>query len=294
MKIGICGSTGYIGENLKTYLEENGHKVFRITRAHLQEENRFLLMDLLTEVDTVINLAGVSVRKPWTPAYRREIFESRVETTRKLVEAINQSPTVDTFISTSAIGHYDLQQKPLTEDHHCAGADFLAMVCQRWEEQASKLSTDKRLVIVRLGIVFDSSGGALPVMLKSLAQKFLVCVGKGDNYISWISLKDVIHAFEWIAERPYIKGVYNLTSPGAIRQKELLTRIQDRLKHVPIFHIPEWILRLIIGKRACFVLDSHQIYPERLMLKGFVFEHPSFEHFLSDPECMINFNKHLL
>ena len=166
MRIAISGASGYIGQHLSSFLEGKGYDVIPLGRDLFKEDCFDELCRCVESCEVVINLAGASINKRWTEAYKQELYDSRIYVTRQLVHAINtRRVKPELFISASAVGYYPAFGE-YDEYHDYRGMDFLARLCGAWEEEASACSSDVRLVITRLGVVLSEDGGALKEMLR--------------------------------------------------------------------------------------------------------------------------------
>lgn len=200
MKIAISGNSGFIGQHLTDFFSGRGDVIVPLKHSMFLLGNDDKLKEALTGCDVVINLAGTTINQRWTSKAKREIRNSRVCTTRRLVSIINEMPVKpDLFISASAVGIYP-DKGIYSETSTSEGSGFLAEVCIRWEEEAQKLSRDVRLVITRFGVVLSNDGGALPKML--LPFRFFVGgkIASGKQGFSWIHIEDVLNAIRFVIE----------------------------------------------------------------------------------------------
>lgn len=279
MKAAITGATGFIGSRLIKRLEVLNYSITAIGRKELSlPETSF--NELIEGHDLVINLAGAPIIARHTPAYKKEIYSSRIDTTRKLVNAIkiaNQPPAQ--FISQSAIGIYSGKMVN-TETSFEYGNDFMAQVCNDWEQVAKEAEPYTRLAIIRTSIVLDAKGGALPTMM--LPFKFGVGgkIGTGNQMFSWIHIDDYLDALIFIIEGKKT-GIYNLASPGYLRNSEFTRALADKLHRPALFTVPEFALKLIYGDGAKALTSGQAVYPQKLIDEGFQFKFPTIEQTLS-------------
>ena len=270
LKVGITGSSGFIGKNLSEALISEGHRVIPLPRGFSSNN--------LGECDVVINLAGASINQRWTKNNREKILGSRVETTKKITEYINNNTNISLLINASAVGIYgnNTPESIFTEADTCYGDDFLASVCKQWEEAARSVDHLTRVAIIRLGVVISTKGGALPKM--ALPAKFGIStyIGEGTQPISWIMLEDVINAILFIIKNDSISGTVNLTSPNYITNREMTSVIARKYKSIFTISIPEVILRIIMGKASEVLTKGQKVLPNKLLKSGFSFTHPFF------------------
>lgn len=281
MRIAIAGATGYIGSHLTSYFETRGHQVVSLGRELFSEEDRSVeLRDLLQRCHAVINLAGASIDKRWTEAYKQELIESRVRVTRILVEALNALEVPpELFISASAVGYY-AAGKDSDEVHPHKGDDFLARLCEAWETEARRVSSKIRLVVTRFGVVLSKDGGALGRMIRMQRKNRLgAVVGGADRSISWIALVDLCRAFEWIIDHKELQGVVNLTTPETVTQRHLAQTVKRACGGF-VVTVPSGAFRLLLGERADVLLAGQRVFPLKLLETGFMYLYPTVEKLL--------------
>ena len=202
----ITGANGFVGTNLSGFFTNLGFNVLSINRDDLT--NKETLEEKINQSDIIINLAGANIIKRWSSEYKKELYSSRIDTTKKIVNAINKSDSASKLlISTSAVGIYD-NKKTYDEYNAEFSDDFLSVLCQDWEEEAKKASC--RVVVFRFGIVLGKDGGALEQML--LPFKFYLGgpIGSGSQAFSFIHMKDLISAFKYAIDNDTLHDAYNL------------------------------------------------------------------------------------
>ena len=158
MRIAISGASGFVGTYLSNYFGNKGYEILPLSRKMLTEEYGGQLADVLSHSDIVINLAGASINGRWTASYKKELHDSRIITTRTLVNAINKltnKPKI--FISASAVGYYS-SDRCYDENNAVLGSSFLSNLCCEWENEAKKIASDVRLAITRFGVVLAAKG----------------------------------------------------------------------------------------------------------------------------------------
>lgn len=271
MKIAISGSSGFIGKHLTSFFEERGEVVVHLTHSLFSDSNNEQLREALTGCDIVINLAGATINQRWTNEAKRKILDSRLDVTRKLVSIINESEIKPSlFISTSAVGIYP-NDGVYTENNASEGVGFLSEVCACWEDEAQKLSPDVRLVIIRLGVVLATDGGALPKM----ALPFRLFIGgkiaSGEQGFSWIHIEDVLYGILHLIHHPELSGVVNMVSPQPT-VNYLFTEELAAVLHRPAwFTVPVFALRFLYGEGEVMMTEGQQAYPARLLSSGYTF-----------------------
>ena len=278
MKIAISGSTGFIGKRLAAKFIEKNIEVISIKRDDLL----LSIQDLskkIEGVDVVINLAGAPIAARWNESYKQLLVSSRIESTKKLVTAINYLKVKpNLFISTSAIGIYD-NIGIHTEQSVSYGGNFLSDLCINWEQEALKAQT--RTAIFRLSVVLDKNEGALPKMLLPFKLGLGGKIGNGKQHFSWIAIEDLINAYLFIIERNDLSGIFNLSSPQPINNIELTKVIGKTLKRPTLFTVPTFILKILYGEGSGIITEGQAVIPESLLNNGFVFLYDSIQKYFS-------------
>ncbi len=296
MRIFLTGPTGFIGSRLVPFLREAGHQAVILVRplervGGIPEADQVVTGNPVewgpwwkpvAECDAAVNLAGESILGKWTPEKKLAIRESRIRTTRNLVDAIPMG-RVFTLVSTSAVGIYgDAGDRVLDEDAPL-GQDFLARVAQDWEAEAWQArDRGARVVITRFGVVLGPGGGPLTRLAK-MTKRFLGGpVGAGRQWISWIHREDLCRAIRFLLERPDLEGVFNLCSPNPVRQIDLARTLGRVLGRPAFTPAPAFAVRLALGEFASTIVASQRMVPKRLLEAGFEFLFPGLEDALRD------------
>lgn len=280
--IAITGATGLVGSSLRAMLETAGHHVRALSRGSRAEirwdpEAGQLDPAALEGVDGIIHLAGEPIAQRWTGSARRRILDSRRKGTRLLAEAAAAMPVPPrSFVSMSGINAYGATRDgPLTEESQL-GDGFLADVCREWEAATSPLEgTRIRLVIVRSGIVLSPAGGALAKMLPVFRAGLGGPIGRGQRWMSWISIDDIAALLaEAVLDDKY-RGVINGVSPHAVTNRDFSKELGQRLRRPVLAVAPPAALRLALGQMAEeTVLGDLRVMPKRLEELGFRFRFP--------------------
>jgi uncharacterized protein len=231
--------------------------------------------------DAVVHLSGASVAHGrWTPARKQILRNSRVDTTRVLVDALahlKQKPSV--FICASATGYYGSRGDELLTETSGNGSDFLGLLCRAWEGESSRAAADGiRTVITRFGIILSAQGGALPAMLPPFKLGLGGRLGSGKQWMSWITLEDVVAVLRAaIAEKSW-SGPFNVVSPSPIQNAEF-TRVLASVLHRPAFFAaPAFALRIALGEMADpLLLASQRVQPAKLEAARYQFRQENLE-----------------
>jgi len=279
MKIVILGGTGLIGEALKENFILN-HEVECFGREAFISFDT--LLDAVKNCSLVIQLSGANISKRWSSSYKKEIWSSRVDATNLLASVIHSLPNKPKIICASAVGFYPESdcKHPLNEMDNSPGNNFLAKLSVAWEAAAKSISRDT--IIFRFGVVLSKKGGALKQMYLPYLFGFGGPIKDGNHCFSWVHMKDLIKAFEFVLNHADSIGIYNLTSPQPIQQKyfgQVLAKTLKRPFLVPLF---EWQLKLLFGEGAKVLTQSVSVTPKFLLDEGFVFDFPDIDSALLD------------
>ena len=293
MKILMTGGTGFIGPHLAARLVQDGHEVTILARPS-EEKNRvspgasFLQgdptqrgpwQDAIRKQDAAINLAGASIFARWTDKQKKEIWESRISTTRNIVEAVeaNQGKSF-TLFSTSAVGYYGFHgDEKLTEDSP-PGDDFLATLAVAWEGEALKAQEKgARVVITRFGIVLGAGGGALGQMIPVFKRFAGGPIGSGQQWFSWVHMSDLTEAFIFLLKHQELSGPFNLCSPYPVRNKELARALGKALHRPSFMSAPAFMIKLVLGEFGSVILKGQRVVPGRLLESRFSFQYPEID-----------------
>ena len=291
MKILVTGSNGLVGTALVEELKRAGNTVVRLVRpgsASTSRQTEGFDVDWNPETgalggaavgaDAVVNLAGASIAGArWTEARKKLLRSSRVDTTDALVSALaRMSIRPRVLISASAIGYYGNRgDEELTEDS-APGNDFLSVIAREWETSAMKAEAmGIRVVRARFGVILAKEGGALPRMARPFTFGVGGRLGSGRQWVSWITLADVVRILRLALEEGSVRGPVNVVSPQPVRNEELTKEIARVLHRPAIFAAPEFALKLALGEMAVsLLLASQRVLPARLEKLGYKFVHP--------------------
>lgn len=291
MKVLVTGSTGLVGTAVGNELGREGHTVCRLIRpvstvAGGAKEGFDVAWNPATGqlggagvgADAVVNLAGASIAGGrWTKARKQLLRTSRIDTTRALVGALakmNARPRV--LVSASAIGIYgDRGDERLTEESE-PGTDFLAGLARDWEAEALKAEAlGIRVVLTRFGIVLARHGGALAKMLLPFKLGVGGSLGSGKQWMSWITLEDVVGAVRFAIENGSVRGAVNVVAPQPVQNTEFTQALAKALRRPGLFPAPAFVLRLALGEMAdALLLSSQRVSTQKLQKLGYQFRFP--------------------
>lgn len=275
----ISGSHGLVGTALLKSFEGEGHEVIRLRRTFSEPLD-------FSGIDAVIHLAGESIAEGrWNSAKKLRIKESRVNGTQKLSEQIAESKNKPgVFISASAIGYYGNRNDEILTEESSAGSGFLPDICKQWEGAAQDAAEERlRIVTIRTGIVLDSHGGALHKMLTPFKMGGGGILGNGRQYMSWISLDDMISSIQFIIHNESIQGPINLTAPNPVTNRDFTKILGRVLRRPTIIPLPACAARILFGEMAdALLLSSTRVKPYKLINNGYKFIHENLNDALKD------------
>jgi uncharacterized protein (TIGR01777 family) len=290
MKLLITGGSGLIGSHLSSFLEQEGYEVYNLVRNKHRTDNSHFFWDpekgilenqAVDNFQVIIHLAGENISSGrWSQNQKDKILRSRIDSTRLLTDKIKEiSNPPRVFICASAIGYYgDRGTEVLTENSE-PGEGFLADVVKNWEKIASSIQNQgHRTVFLRTGVVLSKEGGALKKTLLPFKLGLGAILGNGQQYMSWISLPDLIHIIIFIIQNESLSGAINAVSPLPITNQEYSKALGKSLSRPVILKTPSFILKLALGEMAdALLLSSSRVLPEKLTKSGYQFLHPTIE-----------------
>jgi len=294
MKIIIAGGTGFLGESLEKYFVNKNYEVKILTRTPKRKNEIFWdaktignWKNELKNTDVLINLAGKSVDCRYNDKNKKEIYNSRISSTKVLQQAINecQNPPKIWLNASSATIYVHSETHLNTERNGIIGDDFSMNICKSWEKEFFKTENQNiRKVALRTSIVLGKNGGAFPKFKQITKLGLGGKQGRGNQMMSWIHIDDFCEAVNFIIQNEKLEGAINITAPKPFSNKQMMNQLQKKLK-VP-FGIPSsiWLLELasiFIKTETELMLKSRNGYPEVLLENGFKFRYPSFDNALN-------------
>jgi len=291
----ITGASGLVGSGLRTKLKQEGHTFKTLTTNHKKADNQqnfywspsdgVIDLEAFSSVDTIVHLAGAGVAdKPWSDKRKKEILDSRVQSTNLLFNTIkDKGLAVKTIVSASAIGYYGLNTGDSFVDEHAPKGDgFLAGVVEEWEQAVDQFNNFAlKVVKLRIGVVLSSDGGALPKMVQPIKLGFGAPLGTGKQYLSWIHINDLVDMFYYAIKGDQLIGSYNAVSSEPVTNKQF-TQFCAKLLKRPLWlpNVPDFALNSMLGEMAQIVLGGNKVSNKKIKMAGFKFEYENLEEAL--------------
>ncbi|MEI6264109.1 MAG: TIGR01777 family oxidoreductase [Sphingobacteriia bacterium] len=301
----ITGGTGTVGKRLTQLLLSKGYNVNILSRAKQKaetvQENKakgkiaYFNWDLtkkyidplaISSADFIVHLAGAGVAdKRWTEQRKKEILLSRTQSCDLLVSSLKEVPNkITAVISASAIGWYgpdnaNYANAPFTETA-ASYKDFLGETCQLWEDAISPIAQlDKRLVILRTGIVLSNEGGALVEFKKPILFKTAAVLGNGKQMISWIHVDDLCNQYIFAIENQQMDGVFNAVAPNPVSNEKLTLALAKKMagSFFLKIHVPAFLLKMVLGEMSIEVLKSTTVSAQKIQTMGYQFNFPTID-----------------
>ncbi|MEP5611851.1 MAG: TIGR01777 family oxidoreductase [Cyclobacteriaceae bacterium] len=294
-RILITGGTGLVGQRLSKLLAENHFEVSHLSRNptkgtyesfYWNVEKGEIDKEAIKNSDIIIHLAGASVAgKRWTKKWKQEIYDSRINATRLLVEAIrNHNSRLQHFISASAIGYYgwDTGQN-LVDESSEKGKGFLADVVADWEKEVSNLDEfGVKNSIARVGIVLSDKGAALVEMMKPIKLGIGAPLGSGKQFMSWIHIDDLCQLFIHMINSGEA-GVFNAVAPNPVTNKDFTKQLAKAVnKPLILPNVPSFALRLLVGEMQVMLTGGNKVSSKKIEQTGFDFQYPSLDSALKN------------
>jgi uncharacterized protein (TIGR01777 family) len=305
MHVFVTGGTGLIGTRLVRRLLERQDRVSLLTRRKDVAQAQFggactviegdpmetgRWTDAIRDCDAVINLVGENIfSRRWNEDFKRLLRDSRVKSTENVARALSRAPRVSdaavkVLVNAAAIGYYGPHGDEEISEADPPGNDTLARLCVDWERAALQAeSAGARVAMVRVGVVLDQNGGALPQMLKPFRTVGIGGpVGSGKQWVSWIHHADIVGIFLLALDRSEATGPLNGTAPYPLTNKDL-TKAMGRALHRPTFlPAPKLVLRLALGQVAEVIATGQRVVPRKAMALGYRFQFPGIDEALAD------------
>lgn len=288
MNVLIAGGSGFLGSALAKSLEQDGHKVFILTRRQPDRPNQIQWDgrtstgwgSRVNEMDAVVNLTGYGLEHwPWTKRQKQKFIDSRVIPGLALASAIKEaSRRPGIFVQTSGINRYGLRNDGIADESTPPADDFLAQLTVGWEEATQSVEElGVRRVIVRTAPVLARRGGLFPLMALPVRLFFGGRFGDGTQASPWIHLDDQVNAMKFLLENENAHGPFNFVAPTPTSNADFMRAIAKELKRPYWFHLPAFLLRIPLGEMSVLLTEGVYSQPKRLLELGYKFRFPTFE-----------------
>ncbi|NML69206.1 TIGR01777 family protein [Chryseobacterium sp. RP-3-3] len=295
MKIIIAGGTGFLGESLSTYFKEKGSQVYILTRNPKRDHEIYWDAHTLGEwknsiegADVLINLTGKSVDCRYNENNKKEIYSSRIDSTKILQQAVDEcfvKPKVWLNAASATIYVHSETQLNM-EENGIIGDDFSMNICKSWEKEFFKVNHEEvRKVALRTSIVLGNNGGAFPKLRMITKLGLGGKQGRGQQKVSWIHINDFCKAVDWIIDHENMSGPLNITAPNPVSNEVLMKKMREHLKIPFGLNAPVWqleIASLFLNTETELLLKSRNVYPNKLLKNGFRFSYPDLDNALDD------------
>lgn len=277
MNILITGSSGLVGSATTTHLFSQGHSLTCLQRNTKKTDSIWNTEALdNTSFDAVIHLAGENIATGrWSKSKKKRIYASRIEGTRELVTFLKTRDSLPkVFICASAVGFYGNRNDDIVDEKSSKGRGFLSDICADWEKEAHKISDEEtRVIFTRFGMVCSPDGGALKKMIPPFSMGLGGKIGTGKQFVSWISIRDIITIIDFILHNGHIQGAVNVVAPQPTTNIELTKSLGSVLGKPTSLPLPACIAKLLLGAEMAqeLLLASTRAYPTKLLEAGYEF-----------------------
>lgn len=299
MKIFMTGGTGFVGTTLTRKFVDQGHHVTVLTRKinkdQINSKGVFFIegdptmegewQKQAVDHEAFVNLAGASIFRRWNPKAKVLMRDSRILSTKNLVEALKGREGKETIlISTSAVGYYGFHDDEELDENSAPGEDYLASLSKDWEAAAMQAEQyGVRVLICRLGIVLGAKGGALGEMIPIFKKGLGSPIGSGEQWFSWIYEQDLVEIYLFLLGHKDLSGPVNCTAPEPVKNKAFTKALGKALVR-PTFmpSVPGFVIKLVKGEFGTLLLKGQRVLPKKLSGAGFHFRFPQISDALQD------------
>jgi uncharacterized protein (TIGR01777 family) len=292
MKVFVTGGTGLIGRALVKRLLTDGHDITVLTRQSLENSEAVTYINSIDDLDArqdiVVNLAGAGLAdRRWSPAYKEEIRASRIDLTHSLVSRLRDIGVPDVFISGSAIGFYGESKEREFSESDEVGSGFSAALCRDWEASVNDIGSEgTRCLLLRTGVVLDRDLGAYPQMTQSFRFGLASWMGRGEHWLSWIHLADMVGAILHCIQNEAVSGPVNMTAPNPVTHRSFADEVRKVTTTVMGMGMPGWVMQLMVGEMADeLLLTGQRVIPTKLRSTGYEFRFGDLKDAIADLEA---------
>lgn len=293
-KILITGGTGLVGSRVTQRLNEKKHRVSILTTNAVRTKeagvfywnlkDKYIDVKAFEGVDYIIHLAGAGVAdKRWTKERKKLIYDSRIANTNLLFERA-KGHGIKGIIAASAIGYYGMDSSEQWQDEKTKrGNDYLSDVVVDWEEAIDSFEEIMKFVVkLRIGIVLDSAGGALPKISKPIYMGVGSPFGNGKQWMSWIHAEDLVKMILFVLDSN-LSGTYNAVAPNPVTNTDFTKAVAKKMgRSLWLPNAPAFILKMGLGALSQIVLGGNRVKSDKIKKKGFSFDYPKLDAALAD------------
>ena len=289
MNILITGGTGLVGRLLTKKLTDRGHTVRILTRTPRGENQfewntseGFIDVKAFENLHSIIHLAGATISKRWTDKYKKELYSSRIDTAQLLLSYCKKLKIhLNSFISASGINYYGsfTADQLLMETDPVTRTDFLAKLCVAWENSAEAFSeVSERVVCLRTAMVLAKTGGAFPLLKKTVDYNTGAAVGSGNQWMNWIHIEDLTDMFTFAVENASLHGKFNAVADELPTNKEFMKKLalQSGKIFLPL-HVPSFVMKAAMGEMSTIILEGTRASNKKIKSQGFDFRYPTVD-----------------
>ena len=295
MNILITGATGLVGKEVCKKLQADGHHIRILKRNAAPNSTEFewdikkgyIDENAFTNIDAILHLAGATIGRRWTASYKKELYDSRIASTRLLKSYCEKlSIQLKCYISASGISYYGTftSDKILSEKDPMYRHDFIAELTKDWELAADEFSSiSQRVIKLRISPVLSKNGGSFE-KLKSITNYNLACgIGSGKQWFNWIHLEDLVELISYSFKYDRMNGAYNVAADEIPTQRDFMkTLAKEKNKFFFPFPIPSFILKIAMGEMSEIALKGTRVSNEKLKNAGFSFKYPKLKSALDN------------
>ena len=290
MNILITGGTGLVGRSLVKKLQQHQHTVRILTRSESAEENKFywnvaekkIDEKAFENLDCIIHLAGANISERWTDDYKKEMFSSRIDSANLLLEYCEKKAIhLKSFISASGINYYGTftSDQILTEESGIVQNDFLAKLCEEWENAADQFSgIAAQVVCLRTAMVLAKQGGAFPMLKKTVDLNIGSAVGSGQQWMNWIHIDDLVNMYVVAVENSTINGKYNAVADDIPTNKTFMKKLSKASNSFFLpFNVPTFVMKSVFGEMSSIILEGTRADNKKIKSQGFDFKYAELD-----------------
>lgn len=289
----ITGGSGFIGSHLIKYLKNKNYNLRILSRnkknvggaeVFLWDVNKMQIDErAVVGADYIVHLAGAGIAdKRWTDLRKKELYSSRIDSGKLLLQAIEKSQhKPEAIVCASASGIYEPSQHSINEESALAN-DFAGTLCWEWEQQNLKFeSVGIRTKILRFGLVMAPDGGVLKELLKPMKFFVVPVFDNGKQFMPWITIEDLCRLVTFCLDEKSLKGIFNAVAPQKISNVDMVSELQKHITPSIKIYVPAFILKIMLGKRANMLLNSYPLVADKILKVGFEFSNPTFQNFIT-------------